>query len=265
MVAELAGVQVSARALRRPFASEGYHRRVARVKPYLSPPTRQKRKAWAEQYRDWQVSDWSDVIWSDECALSVGDVSGTIWVTRRPGEEYLEDCLVPRFARRTTVMIWGAIYRNYKGPLVIWNTNSWGNINGSTYIKNIIRPHLHPWWCSLHHNDMTNSGYVYFQQDGAPAHRSKHAAAAFQELGMGNYIFPWPPSSPDLSPIEGIWRLLKRRIMHRDPRPLTVPDLHSAIIEEWDRISPDEILNLTASVPERVQDVLGSNGGHTAW
>lgn len=46
---------------------------------------------------------------------------GTVWVTRRPGEEYLEDCLVPKFPRLTTVMVWGAIYRDLKGPLVIWD------------------------------------------------------------------------------------------------------------------------------------------------
>jgi len=46
-----------------------------------------------------------DVIWSDECAFSVGEVCGTVWVTRRPGEEYNEDCLVPRFPRRNTIMV----------------------------------------------------------------------------------------------------------------------------------------------------------------
>lgn len=38
-----------------------------------------------------------NVIWLDECAFSVGEVSGTVWVTLCPGEEYEEDCLVPCF------------------------------------------------------------------------------------------------------------------------------------------------------------------------
>ena len=77
-MAELAEVHVGVRALHHVFAREGYHCRVAQVKPYLSPATREKQRVWAEQYRNWQVVDWSDVIWSDECALSVGDVSGTV-------------------------------------------------------------------------------------------------------------------------------------------------------------------------------------------
>jgi len=145
-VGELGGVRISARVLRRMFASEGYHRRVARVKPFLTTSAKAKRKAWSEQFSDWDVGDWADVIWSDECAISVGDVSGTVWVTRKPGQEYLEDCLVPKFPRQTTIMIWGCIYRDLKGPLVIWDLANWGTINRPTYVNNIIRPHLFPWW-----------------------------------------------------------------------------------------------------------------------
>ena len=154
---------------------------------------------------------------------------GTVWVTRRPGEEYLEDCLVPKFPRLTTVMVWGAIYRDLKGPLVIWNTANWGRINGSTYIDQIILPHLYPWYTSLHEASTSNSGYIYFQQDGAAAHWSKLATQVLNELGFGPYIFPWPPSSPDMSPIEDVWRLLKRRIQNRHPdHLLSLPSIQQS-------------------------------------
>jgi len=264
-VAEQVGIKISARALRRAFDSEGYHRRVSRVKPFLSSAARVKQNTWAEEFRDWSIQDWADVIWSNECAFSPGQVSGTVWVTRRPGEEYLEDCLVPKFAKQTTIMVWGSIYRNLKGPLVIWDMTTWGRINGPTYIDKIIHPHLNPWWTSLHQQDLSHSGYIYFQQDGAPAHRSMHAGAAFDELGMANYLLPWPPSSPDISPIEAVWRVIKRRITHRQPCPTTVPELPTIIQEEWDNFSPNEILDLTSSVSQRVQDLLTSHGGHTPW
>jgi len=51
-----------------------------------------------------------DVIWSDECAFSVGEVCGTVWVSHCPGEEYDEDYLVPCFPHCTTIVVWGAIY-----------------------------------------------------------------------------------------------------------------------------------------------------------
>jgi len=92
LIAEQVGIKISARALRRARASKGYHRCVVRVKPFLSPAARVKRNAWAEEFRDWSIQDCADVIWSDEYAFSPGQVSGTVWVTRRPGEEYIEDC-----------------------------------------------------------------------------------------------------------------------------------------------------------------------------
>ena len=81
---------------------------------------------------------------------------------------------------------------------------------------------------------------------------------------MSSYIFPWPPSSPDMSPIEGIWSLLKRRNQNRHSRPVTVRALHSAIQEEWDSITSDEILSLTSSVPEHIQELLLNHGGYTS-
>jgi len=118
-IADLAGLKIGYRALKRAFASEGYHRRIARIKPFLTQATKTKRKEWAEGYGDWTIQDWQDVIWSDECAFSVGQGPERVWVTRRPDEEYIEDCIVPKFPHRTTIMVWGAIYRNFKGPLII--------------------------------------------------------------------------------------------------------------------------------------------------
>lgn len=65
-VAEAAGINLGQQALKRLFHSQGYHRRVARVKPYLSPAAKEKRRTWGERFQDWTVPDWQDVIWSDE-------------------------------------------------------------------------------------------------------------------------------------------------------------------------------------------------------
>ena len=162
-------------------------------------------------------------------------------------------------------MIWAAIYKNRKGPIVVWDTASWGRINGCTYVEHIIRPYLYPWWQTLYHEGETASRYIYFQQDNAPAHCARHTIQVLNDLGLGNYLFPWPATSPDMSPIEAIWCLLKRRIARRSPRPTTVPDLKAAIFAEWERITPAEIAQHTASMPHRLADLFAANGGHTSW
>ena len=44
-------------------------------------------------------------------------------------------------------------------------------------------------------------------------------------------VLDWPACSPDLSPIENVWRIMKRRIRQQGPR--TVEQLKSYIHHEW--------------------------------
>jgi hypothetical protein len=109
-IAEDLGVSVNERILRKAFADEGYHRRVARVKPFLSITAKVQRLAWADNIHDWSIEDFQKVIWTDECGFNVGGFVGNTWVTRKPGEAYVEDCLVPKFQKLQTIMVWGCIY-----------------------------------------------------------------------------------------------------------------------------------------------------------
>jgi len=86
-----------------------------------------------------------------------------------------------------------------------------------------------------------------------------------QELGLDNYLLPWQASSPDMSPIEGVWGLLKRRIMQLRPRPTTTPELHQTILQQWANISSQDIENLTSSMPNRIAALWEANGGHTRF
>ncbi len=48
-------------------------------------------------------------------------------------------------------------------------------------------------------------------------------------------VLDWPACSPDLSPIENVWRILKRKMRQRRPR--TVAHLKTCLQEEWDKIT----------------------------
>ncbi|GFV93905.1 transposable element Tcb1 transposase [Trichonephila clavipes] len=61
----------------------------------------------------------------------------------------------------------------------------------------------------------------------------------------------WPAYSPDLNPIEHVWDMLGRRIVARQPRPTCLPELRSALLDEWCNISQDQIDNLILSMPRR--------------
>ncbi len=69
--------------------------------------------------------------------------------------------------------------------------------------------------------------------------------------------------SPDLSPIENVWRILKRKMRQRRPR--TVAHLKTCLQEEWDKITPETLHHLVSSVPKHILSVVKRNGNITKW
>ena len=59
-----------------------------------------------------------------------------------------------------------------------------------------------------------------FQQDNAPCHSSASTRAFIRDQGIT--LLDWPSNSPDLSPIEIVWSIVKRRI-GRIPNKKTRP------------------------------------------
>lgn len=74
---------------------------------------------------------------------------------------------------------------------------------------------------------------------------SAKASKALEELGLE--VLDWPPQSPDLNPIEELWRHLKLRL-GKYPAPPS-----------------DVVSNLVESMPRRIQAVLRARGGHTKY
>ena len=74
-----------------------------------------------------------------------------------------------------------------------------------------------------------------------------------QQRGFGGIelcMLDWPACSPDLSPIENVCRIMKRRIRW------TVEQLKSCIHQEWTKIPLAKRQQLISSVPKRLQSVI---------
>ncbi len=68
-----------------------------------------------------------------------------------------------------------------------------------------------------------------------------------------------PPNSPDLNPIETIWRIIKQRLKSRGVI-FEEAVLRRAIQEEWDKITLDEINKAISTMPDRVAVLNERNG-----
>ena len=71
-------------------------------------------------------------------------------------------------------------------------------------------------------------------------------------------VMDWPSNSPDLNPIENLWSIVKRNVEKRMPRNLE--DLERMMVEEWNNIPDETIINLVKSMKNRCQLVIKNNG-----
>ena len=148
-----------------------------------------------------------------------------------------------------------------KGPLIFCDENKEGNekINSNTYIR-ILSSHLYPFQhtvCELTGRD------AIFQQDNAPIHTAKITKNWLKKNKI--MIIDWPANSPDLNPIENIWKQLKDNIQSRKAFPRTVSELKVALSEEWENLDCSIFEEVVASMPQRINAVLEARGGPTNY
>ncbi len=80
-----------------------------------------------------------------------------------------------------------------------------GTVNAERYIK-VLEQHMLP------------SRRRVFQQDNAKPHTAAITAAWLRSRRVR--VLNWPACSPDLSPIENIWSIIKLKIHQRRPQTL---------------------------------------------
>lgn len=253
-IAQLEGISACRRSLVQAFEKEAYHRRVAKEKPLLTPKHIQNRLIWAQKYKDWTEDMWNQVDWTDEASISTGGF-GKIYVTRTSEETYLPSCLIPKFRGYSSWMIHGQISGLHKGPLVVFE-KEWGKISSQIYVTHIL-PSIHRFLKEIE----SDVGISILMEDNASVHSAKLTKTGHACHGV--ISMKWPANSPDLNPIENVWRLLKYRIGKRFPK--NHEEVRRYIEEEWEKLTVEDFQKYVRSMSERIKAVIEANGGPTRW
>ena len=153
-------------------------------------------------------------------------------------------------------MFWGSFLGSQKGPHEIWDKR-WGKINQASFSERVV-----PLIINYHRE---HPGMI-LMQDSAPAHRGR----VLDELaGAGIELMEWPPFSPDLNPIENVWKIMKENMQFYFPElnGQRLPDsrIRAIVQASWDLITDEQLTPLLASMHSRCQAVLDANGGHIRY
>jgi transposase len=117
------------------------------------------------------------------------------------------------------VMVWACFTGDVgRGGLYFLPKNC--TMNGKRY-KDVLEHHLLPF--------MPIHGATHFLQDGAPCHTSKKVKEFLQAKEVE--VMDWPGNSPDLNPIENMWKHMKNKLKKKTITSVTV--LKEEITKLW--------------------------------
>lgn len=240
--------------IRTALHNRGYGRYLARRKPPISAKNQKLRVAFATEHLNWTKEQWSQILWSDESWINDTHHRRT-WVTRTADEAFEPTCVVPKVPRKPGWMFWGCFHGTTRGPGIVWEKN-WGTINAKSYSEHVVPVITH----YIH----THPGLT-FQQDNAGGHTAGSIYRQFEEMGVP--LLKWPAYSPDLSPIEALWDLMKDWIEDKygDLEKVSLARLHDIVMEAWNNITPEQLDELLDTMPARCQAVIDAKGLCTKW
>ena len=228
--------------------------RVAAWKPFLTDAQKERRLAWALKRRNWAVSKWRQICWSDETHIELWNQYRGYRV-RRPSTTARFDASVLRRSVKhpPKLMIWGAFGNGKLGRVYFCRPNS--RMNAEMYLD-VLTKHLRA--------SLTKTGTKIFMQDGAPCHRALRVQVWFDSHRYR--VLPWIGQSCDLNPIEHLWTKLKR-IVSEQGAASNLNELVVRIKAAWRVLGRDTdyLYKLTDSMPSRVQAVIEAQGDVTRY
>jgi hypothetical protein len=126
-------------------------------------------------------------------------------------------------------------------------------MNAAKYMDTLnthLLPQLNEWFA--HDNGV-------FQQDNAPCHKAATVIAMLEHEGI--CILDWPPYSPDLSPIENLWAILKQKVhtkhyISKEAQIVIVKDIWSNDID-----IKNACKTLIQGMPRRIHACIAAKGG----
>jgi hypothetical protein len=239
----------------------GMHPYKMQRKHQLLPHDYVRRRAFCNWIAAQQPRFIERLVVTDEAAFSMNGSVNTqntrFWSNNPPEDNVFENSL-----RREKLSVWAGLCGN---GTVIGPFFYDANLNGEHYLQMLNESILPSLELAYTRNQ---SRQVWFQQDGAPAHRRNIVKDKLREvfgqrvLALG-FDVEWPPRSPDLTPCDFfLWGYVKSLVFETQPPTLEI--LRERVEDAFERLKNDRtmIRRAVGAMMKRANTCLERNGGH---
>jgi len=238
---------VSCRTVRRTLRRRGLVPRMSNSGSEVTPKNRKKRLKFAKDHASWNETDWSQVVFSDECTLfPMRTKTRVLWAPMGserapPYEENL---------KLKSINVWG--FMRYDGRIELVRFE--GTMKEAKYME-LLEEHLDDAIAPMRRS----RNELIFMQDNAKYHSAKDIGMFLRQ--NKKKILKWPAQSPDLSPMENLWAALKQELWNQRGKIKSSGDVWALSREIVRDFTLEFIHKLYESLPNRMELVI-KNGGN---
>ncbi|KAG2467933.1 TCB1 transposase, partial [Polypterus senegalus] len=230
----------------------GLYGRVARRKPLLSKRHMAAHLEFAKRHLKYSQTMRNKILWSDETKIELFGVNARCHVWRKPGTVHHQANTNPTVKHGGgSIMLWGCFSAAGTGRLVRIKGRMTAAMYRDILDENLLQSAF----------DLRLRLRFIFQHDNDPKHTAKISKKWLQDNSVN--VFEWPSQSPDLNPIEHLWRDLKMAVHRRFPSNLM--ELERCCKEEWVKLAKDKCAKLVASYSKRLEAVIAAKGASTKY
>jgi len=241
-------LKTSVASLSRYLNTNNLQRTKAKRNILLRDVSRVKRLAFAKMMLEKTEEERRSILWSDETMVKAYPNGEAVFYRSIVDRSDIVAPVVQQSGAGQ--MLWGCLSINAYGPLRAIE----GHINGKTYLKllqDVVRPELVA--------SRALGKILVFQHDNAKPHTAEPVREYLKNWGYE--VIDWPPQSPDLSPIEIFWNIMKMKMKALRPRPRKKAEMREAMMDIWLDLDKDLLERVVGTFTARLRECVANNGG----